>query len=104
MRAFLLQNLTTRDGALAWQPNFSVLLRAMPELTGFPDFVADRRFAGPTRCLRGAASSYVDAAGEVALHRHFPDLRLATVPDAGHWPHAEQPAAFQHLLAEALAS
>jgi pimeloyl-ACP methyl ester carboxylesterase len=104
MRAFLLQNLATRDGVLSWQPNLAVLLRTMAELTGFPTMLADRRFAGATRCLRGAASDYVDAAGEEALRRHFPDLRLATVPGAGHWPHAEQPAAFQRLLAQALAS
>jgi pimeloyl-ACP methyl ester carboxylesterase len=104
MRAFLMQNLATRDGASAWQPNLAVLLRTMPELTGFPEALADRRFAGPTRCLRGAGSDYVDAAGEAALRRHFPDFGLATVPGAGHWPHAEQPEAFQRLLVEAMGS
>ena len=103
MRAFLLQNLETRDGALTWQPNLAVLLRSMPELTDFPATLGAASYAGPTWCLRGATSDYVDAAGERALRRHFPQLRLATVPDAGHWPHAEQPAAFQKLLAEAMA-
>ncbi len=101
MRAFLMQNLATGNGRLAWQPNLAVLLRAMPELSGFP-CSPDRRFAGPTRCLRGAESDYVDAKGEEALRRHFPDLRLTAVPKAGHWPHAEQPEAFRVLLAEAL--
>ena len=102
MRAFLMQNLETRDGALAWQPNLAVLLRAMPELTDFPSTLVGNSFAGPSWCLRGAISPYVDAAGERALRRYFPQLRLATVPTAGHWPHAEQPAAFQKLLADAL--
>ena len=104
MRAFLLQNLETRDGALAWQPNLAGLLAAMPELTGFPEALAGRRYAGPTRALRGARSDYVDAAGAAALRGYFPDATVATVPDAGHWPHAEQPVAFQRLLAEALAA
>jgi pimeloyl-ACP methyl ester carboxylesterase len=103
MRAFLLQNLETRDGALAWQPNLAGLLRAMPELIGFPEALRDATFAGPVWALRGARSDYVDAAGEEALRRHFPRLRVSVVPDAGHWPHAEQPAAFQAALAEALA-
>ena len=42
MRAFLLQNLETRDGALAWQPNLAVLLRAMPELIGLPGGIGER--------------------------------------------------------------
>ena len=104
MRAFLLQNLETRDGALAWQPNLAGLLAAMPELTDFPEALAGRRYAGPTRALRGARSDYVDAAGAAALRGYFPDATVATVPDAGHWPHAEQPVAFQRLLAEALAA
>ena len=57
MRAFLLQNLETRDGALAWQPNLAVLLRAMPELTGFPATLAGgqlrRADLVPARCDLG---------------------------------------------------
>ena len=104
MRAFLMQNLETRDGALSWQPNLAGLLAAMPELTGFPQALAGRRYLGPTRALRGARSDYVDEAGAAALRAYFPTATVATVPDAGHWPHAEQPAVFQQLLAEALAA
>lgn len=103
MRAFLMQNLAIRDGALTWQPNLAVLLRETPELSGFPAALAGARYAGPTRCLRGGRSDYVDEGGELALLRHFPQLAVATVPDAGHWPHTEQPTAFNELLAEALA-
>jgi pimeloyl-ACP methyl ester carboxylesterase len=102
MRAFLMQNLETRDGAMAWQPNLAVLLQSMPELGGFPLELRQARYQGPVACLRGERSDYVDSAGEQALGQHFPSLRMATVPDAGHWPHAEQPAAFQRLLLEAL--
>ena len=104
MRAFLLQNLATRNGTLAWQPNLAVLLRAMPEISTFPASLAGASFGGVVTCLRGARSDYVDAVGEAALRRHFPSVVIATVPDAGHWPHAEQPAAFQERLERALAA
>jgi esterase len=103
MRAFLLQNLETRDGALAWQPNLDVLLRAMPELMGFPETFAGSSFTGPVWCLRGARSDYVDTSGEAALRGLFPTISVATVANAGHWPHAEQPGAFLELLSRALA-
>ncbi|MFO1048434.1 MAG: alpha/beta fold hydrolase [Geminicoccaceae bacterium] len=102
MRAFLMQNLESRDGRLAWQPNLAVLLTAMPELMDFPADLPAGAFAGPTRSLRGERSDYVGPAGEAALRRLFPDATVAAVPGAGHWPHAEQPAAFLAALREAL--
>lgn len=102
MRAFLIQNLESRDGRLAWQPNLAVLLAAMPELMDFPADLSAGAFAGPVRCLRGERSDYVGAAGETVLRRLFPDTSVAAVPGAGHWPHAEQPAAFLAALRAAL--
>ena len=40
MRAFLIQNLDTSDGRLAWQPNLPGLLAAMPEVIRY---AADER-------------------------------------------------------------
>ena len=103
MRGFLLQNLASTPDGLAWQPNLEVLLRQMPALTGYPAQPAPAPFTGPAWCLRGARSDYVEAAGEAALRRLFPRIEVATVADAGHWPHAERPAAFTALLGRALA-
>ena len=103
MRGFLLQNLAGGPDGLAWQPNLAVLLRAMPTLNDYPAQAAPAAFAGPAWCLRGARSDYVDAAGETALRRLFPRIEVATIADAGHWPHAERPDAFAAALARALA-
>jgi len=103
MRGFLLQNLSTVDGRLVWQPNLYVLLTAMPEISGFPAALNRLVYTGPAWCLRGATSTYVDAAGEAALRRLFPAIQIESVPGAGHWPHAERQAAFLSLLEPALA-
>jgi pimeloyl-ACP methyl ester carboxylesterase len=104
MRGFLLQNLASGPDGLVWQPNLAVLLRAMPALNGYPAQAAPAAFAGPAWCLRGARSDYVGAAGETALRRLFPRIEIATIADAGHWPHAERPDGFAAALARALAS
>lgn len=103
MRGFLLQNLEPRGpNSFAWQPNLKVLLRAMGELTGFPEELAGRAYDGPAFCLRGERSPYVTPDGEAALRRCLPRVEIVTVPGAGHWPHAEKPAEFARLLAPCL--
>lgn len=102
MRAFLIQNLDTRDGRLVWQPNLSILLAAMPEIMDFPNELQAGRYGGPVRCLRGETSDYVRPEGAAALQRLFPAASVTTVPGAGHWPHAERPDAFLPLLRAAL--
>jgi esterase len=98
MRGFLLQNLGTSAGSFAWQPNLEVLASTMDAITGFPDAVATRSWEGPAFALRGERSDYVGSEGEAALRARLPRLELATVPGAGHWPHAERPAEFLRLL------
>lgn len=99
LRGFLLQNLEPAEGGgFAWQPNLAVLLAAMPTLTGFPAELPAGRWEGPAFCLRGERSGYVGPDGEAALRRLLPRVELATVPGAGHWPHAERPADFLRLL------
>ena len=103
MRGFLLQNLTTVNGHLAWQPNLGVLLARMKEIVDFPEDLAGHVFNGPAFCIRGERSSYVEPAGVEAWHRHFPAAPVLTVPGAGHWPHAEKPRPFLQLLEPLLA-
>lgn len=99
MRGFLLQNLEPAEGGgFAWQPNLDVLLASMPALTSFPAELLERQWNGPAFALRGERSDYVGPDGEAALRRVLPRVEIVTVPDAGHWPHAERPAEFLRLL------
>jgi pimeloyl-ACP methyl ester carboxylesterase len=98
MRGFLLQNLETRSGAFAWQPNLAVLAGTMGAIMDFPDALASKSWEGPAFALRGERSDYVGPEGETALRARLPRLELSTVAEAGHWPHAERPAEFLKLL------
>lgn len=102
MRGFLLQNLATRSGSFAWQPNLEVLAGTMGTITDFPDAMAERSWEGPAFALRGERSDYVGPEGEAALRTRLPRLELTTMAGAGHWPHAERPAEFLKLLESCL--
>jgi len=94
-RAFLLQNLETDPAeGLRWRPNLAILESNMAVLTGWPDDLAGRRHDGPALFLRGGRSGYVDQAHEPAITAQFPGARIETIDGAGHWVHAEAPAAF----------
>ena len=97
VRAFLLQNLTQRDGTLAWRLNLPALQAAMPALVGFDVPLRDA-YEGPACFLAGAESDYVQPQHEGQIRGLFPEAEIDHIPAAGHWVHAEQPAEFMARL------
>ncbi len=93
LRAFLLQNLARAEAGWRWRVNWSVIQREMDELTGF-DLPAAWRIDTPTLFLRGARSDYVGDIELEVIAGHFGNYELATLGEAGHWLHAEQPDEF----------
>jgi esterase len=89
--AFLLQSLDLQNKR--WKLNLDVLARDMPQIVGWP--APAGQFDGPALFLRGATSSYVPDSAAPAIHAAFPAATIETVPDAGHWLHAEQPRAVE---------
>lgn len=102
-RAFLLQNLVFEDGRARWRLNLPVIARFMPEMSGFPQLPAGLSFAGPTLFVAGERSGYVRPEHEPTIKRLFPHARIARVPEAGHWLHAERADAFLALVTPFLA-
>ncbi len=101
LRAFLLQNLL-RDGAgWRWRVNWRVIQREMESLTGFED-LSDWQIDLPALFIRGARSDYVGDDEIELIKRHFSRAELATIDDAGHWLHAEQPESFVSTVLEFL--
>lgn len=95
IRAFLLHNLhfdKTQD-QYTWRPNLRVLLDNMDEITGF-DLAPEDQYNGPALFIYGALSDYVTASGRDTIDEHFSSAHFRRLEHAGHWLHAEQPAAF----------
>lgn len=98
IRAFLMQNLTDRDGRFAWRLNLPALARTMPQISGFPEVTT--QYPGPSLFVSGQRSDYVRPAHHEAIRQLFPSARFAVIAGAGHWVHAEQPQLLvQHVLA-----
>ena len=93
IRAFLLQNLVRQEQGFAWRANLAVLATAMPALMTFPKTEADQ-FPHPSIMLAGMKSNYVQPNHQAEIQRLFPKAETRHIADAGHWLHAEQPAAF----------
>ena len=99
IRAFLLQNLDLKATPPAWRLNLPALRAAMGQITGWPEGLPADTFPGKVMALRGARSDYVAAEGEEALRQFFPQARIVTLKDAGHWLHADAPEAVAETLA-----
>jgi pimeloyl-ACP methyl ester carboxylesterase len=92
MRAFLLQNLQlgTRPG---WRIGLAEIIAAFAEIEAW-EAPEDARYTGATLVIAGAASNYIRPAHRPVIRALFPNARLVTLKNAGHWLHAENPTGF----------
>jgi esterase len=102
LRAFLLQNLLRESDGWRWRVNWPVIQRDMDALTGFAPLPTDWVGSQPTLFIRGASSDYVGSAEIEVIERHFDDVEVATIDEAGHWLHAEKPVEFSRLVLDFL--
>jgi esterase len=102
-RGFLLQNLIFEGGAARWRINLAAIERDMPVLVGFPPLPPGAVYYGKALFIGGGHSDYLLPEHEAEIQRLFPQARIARIPDAGHWLHAEQPQAFLDLVEAFLA-
>lgn len=102
LRVFLLQNLARDEQGWRWRVNWRAIQRDMEYLTGFIDLPQDWRLELPTLFIRGARSDYIGDPELEVIEAHFSDVEIATVADAGHWLHAENPQQFAAIVLEFL--
>ena len=68
----------------------------------YPDILAgitsDHTFDEPTMFIRGAQSKHMQDEDDVLIKELFPEAFVETIPDAGHWVHADRPAELLTLV------
>lgn len=102
LRQFLLKNLDRDEaGGFRWRSGLEEIHQNYPEMIKALD-VNQWQFTQPTLFIRGAQSDYIRDTDLPAITAMFPQARLATIPQAGHWVHAEKPQEFARLVLDFL--
>lgn len=96
LRAFFLQSLDLKSDPPRWKLNLDVLEAEMPKIVGWPEITG--RYDGPALFLSGALSDYVRPEHRATISALFPRARLARIPGAGHWLHADKPREFEAAI------
>ena len=90
---FLLKNLYWNEKeVLAWRFNVEAIEKNIEEVgKALPETF---RINVQTLFVSGARSGYIQQADEAGIRKQFSEVSFVSIPDAGHWVHAENPEAF----------
>lgn len=94
---FLLKNLYWKtETRLGWRFNLGVLEKHVETVgESFPmAFSIDI----PVLFVRGERSGYITEKDEQEIKQHFSNVKIVTVPAAGHWVHADNPSGFASVV------
>jgi pimeloyl-ACP methyl ester carboxylesterase len=98
-RMFLLKSLYWKEpGQLAFRFNLDVFNKN-EEVVG-EGLPVQTVYAGEVLFIRGGNSNYIQEKDEVLIKQHFPNSAIKTIPNAGHWLHAENPQMFFEIVTE----
>lgn len=88
-RQFLLQNLIRDASGFKWRVNLDIIADAIPTIINFPD-MKQKTFAHPSLFIGGGNSDYIKESDKPTIRNYFPSALIQTIPETGHWLHAEK--------------
>jgi len=100
-RQFLLRNVYWQSKEkLAFRFNLKSLTENSNEVgEGLPSFT---EYNGPVLFLKGGNSGYISKQDVPLIKAHFPNAKLMTVKNSGHWLHVENPTDFYEYIVDFL--
>lgn len=100
-RQFLMKNLYwVTPTQLAFRFNLEVFIKKIDEIgVVLPQ---ENNFYKPTLFIRGGNSNYILDEDLDTIKTHFSNFKLETIPNAGHWLHAENPKLFFEITSNFL--
>jgi len=90
VRQFVLTNLQSGTDGFRWRTNVPVLRKFLLESQAYQPAAANV-FEGPALFIRGGRSGYVRDEDFPLIRHHFPNARIETIDEAGHWVHHDAP-------------
>jgi esterase len=93
LRMFLLKNINKEGKHFKWRLNLDTLIKNLESITeGInPNEFTERKIKVPALFLRGEKSDYIQLDDIKNIRQIFPNSQITSIPNAGHWMHAEQP-------------
>ena len=100
-RQFLMKSLYWQEpGQLAFRFNLDVFNKKIVEIgVSLPP---NAMFEKPTLFIRGGKSNYILDSDFEGIKHHFPNASIETIPNVGHWLHAENPILFHQIISSFL--
>jgi pimeloyl-ACP methyl ester carboxylesterase len=105
IRQFIMKNVhRNSEGIFAWKLNVNAISRALPEMMSYPGKYAELQLKQkiPVLFIRGGQSGYIMPEYVTAIKTIFPTAQIETIPNAGHWVHADQPVLFMQTVKDFL--
>ena len=97
--AVLLKNLEYKKNTLQWKSNIPMLAQEVDEVLAEVDF---KRIDIPTLLIRGENSNYVKEEDCISFKEKFPNSKIVSVPNSGHWVQVDNPSFFLKEVMEFL--
>lgn len=103
IRQFIMKNIHRNPGnSFNWKLNLDALSKTLPEIMGSIHLekvlIQKQAIHVPTLFIRGGRSNYLLPEHYTEIKTYFPDAQIETIPNAGHWVHAEQPVLFEQTV------
>lgn len=96
IRQFLMKNLYWREkNILDWKINLPAIKGNLYNIIGE---IENGIVETPTLFIRGQMSNYIQDSDFPLIKSQFPNSRIETIPNAGHWLHAENPSLFYTIV------
>ena len=101
VRQFLLKNLTrNKEGGYEWKMNLPVIHENYQAI--LEKIESEEVFEKATLFIKGGLSKYITNENFAITQASFPNSKLETIEDAGHWVHAQAPKKLLQIVEEFL--
>lgn len=95
IRQFLLKNIKrSKDNEYSWSLNIKTIRNELSNIMEGLDENQSEIIGFPVLFIKGENSDYISSEDQKIIQKTFPYADIETIPEAGHWLHAEQPELF----------
>ncbi|MFT5879016.1 MAG: esterase [Moritella sp.] len=103
VQQFLLKGLHKNDqGQYDFYYALGTIINEYDNISDWPDI--EKKYDKPVLFIKGMNSDYITNTHKSAIGHYFPNATAKLIQGAGHWLHAEKPAAFNKIIVDFLFS